>query len=151
MKKQIPEGTWFAVPLRSRGYTAGVVARTSGTGVMTGYFFDKVWAQPPALEQLKGLKPDAALRVLRFGDLGLLDGTWPIIGRDETWRRGEWPTPAFIRRDELSRKAWKVEYSDTDPSVVASETRVDYETTGLERNASCGAGSVEIQLTQLLS
>jgi hypothetical protein len=151
MKKQIPEGTWFAVPLRSRGYALGVVARTSGTGIMIGYFFGKVWDQPPTLEEVKDFNPATAVRILQFGHLGLIDGTWPIIGRDDSWRREEWPIPEYVRRDELSRKAWKVRYSDSDPSVIVSETRTDYDVAGLERDALCGSGSVEIQLTRLLS
>jgi hypothetical protein len=62
------EGTWFAVPLRSNGFAVGVVARTSpGGGVVLAYFFQHVWDQPPPLSEVKGLKAEDAVRVLRVG------------------------------------------------------------------------------------
>ena len=97
MTHTVAEGTWFAVPLRPRGYAVGVVARTSGTGAMVGYFFGKTWDRPPNVEEVRGLKREDAIRVLQFGDLGLVDGSWPIIGCDDRWQRGEWPIPEYVR------------------------------------------------------
>lgn len=145
------EGTWFAVPLRSGGFAVGVVARaTPGGGVVLAYFFRSLWDRPPSLDEIKGLKPQAAIRVLRVGDLGLVDGTWPVIGRDQSWHRGEWPSPLFLRRDDLSRRAWSVQYSDRDPNLVESETPTSYDAK-LEDNDLYGAGAAEIVLTKLLS
>lgn len=152
MRQIVDEGTWFAVPLRSRGFAIGVVARTSsGGGVVLSYFFGDVWEQPPPLKDVKHLMPESAVRILRVGDLGLIAETWPVIGRDPNWQRSEWKVPEFVRRDELSRKAWKVVYSDCDANVVVSEVRTAYEETGLERDAVLGAGAAEIVLTRLLA
>ncbi|WP_437484567.1 Imm26 family immunity protein [Sorangium sp. So ce1014] len=152
MRQIVDEGTWFAVPLRSRGFAIGVVARTSsGGGVVLSYFFGDVWEQPPPLKDVKRLRSESAVRILRVGDLGLIDETWPVIGRDPDWQRSEWKVPEFLRRDELSRKAWKVAYSDCDANVVVSEVRTAYEETGLERDAVLGAGAAEIVLTRLLA
>ncbi|WP_437532638.1 immunity 26/phosphotriesterase HocA family protein [Sorangium sp. So ce726] len=152
MRRIVDEGTWFAVPLRSRGFAVGVVARTSsGGGVILSYFFGDVWERPPLLTEVKDLRPESAVQILRVGDLGLTDGTWPVIGRDLDWQRSEWKVPEFVRRDELSRKAWKVTYSECDANVVASEVRTGYEDTGLERDAVLGAGATEIVLTRLLT
>jgi len=145
------EGTWFAVPLRSGGFAAGVVARTTPRGgVVLAYFFRRLWDRPPSLDEVKGLMPQAAIRVMQVGDLGLVDGTWPVIGRDLDWHRDEWPSPRFIRRDDLSRRAWIVQYSDRDPNVVESETPTSYDTK-LEDDGLYGAGAAEIVLTKLLS
>lgn len=152
MKQIVDEGTWFAVPLRTRGFAVGVVARTSsGGGVILSYFFGNVWDQPPPLRSIKDLRPESAVRILRVGDLGIVDGTWPVIGRDPNWQRSEWKSPEFVRRDELSRKAWRVAYSDRDANVVAFEAPTGYEETGLERDAVLGAGAVEIALTKILA
>ncbi|MGK4000931.1 Imm26 family immunity protein [Sorangium sp. So ce1024] len=152
MKQIVDEGTWFAVPLRSRGFAIGVVARTSsGGGVLLSYFFGDVWDQPPPLSVVKHLRPDAAVRILRVGDLGILEGTWPIIGRDPDWQRTEWKAPDFVRRDELSRRAWRVTYSDRDANVVMSEAPLGYDDTGLERDAVHGSGAAEIVLTKMLA
>ena len=145
------EGTWFAVPLRSGGFAAGVVARTMPRGgVILVYFFRRLWDRPPSFDEVKGLKPQAAIQVMRVGDLGLVDGTWPVIGRDPDWHRDEWPCPRFLRRDELSRRAWIVQYSDRDPNLVESETPTSYDSK-LEDNDLYGAGAAEIVLTKLLS
>lgn len=150
MKATIDEGTWFAVPLRSKGFAVGVVARTSpGGGIVLAYFFGKKWDRPPTLGEIKGLHPEEALRVLRVGDLGLIDRTWPVLGRDPDWRRGEWPVPPFARKDDLSRRAWRVHYSDRDANLVESETPISYDT-NVERDAVLGAGAAEIVLTKLL-
>lgn len=151
MRQIVDEGTWFAVPLRSRGFAVGVVARTSsGGGVVLSYFFGNVWEQPPLLKDVKDLRSESAARILRVGDLGLIDGTWPVIGRDPDWQRSEWRVPEFVRRDELSRRAWTVVYSDCDANVVVSEVRTGYEETDLERDAVLGAGAAEVVLTRML-
>ena len=147
----IREGTWFAVPLRTKGFAVGVVARTTAPGgIVLAYFFPAVWDTPPGIDEVEALPPRMAVRVLRVGDLGLTDGTWQIIGIDPGWRREDWSVPKFVRRDELSRRAWIVEYSDTDANIVVSESPAD-DGTGLERDAVLGAGAAEIVMTKLLS
>lgn len=147
--KSPPEGTWFAVPLRTGGYAVGIVARTSGKGITFGYFFDKKWDRPPTLAQLAELSPQRAVRLLQFGDLGLINGTWPILGQHPHWKREEWPMPDFFRKEELRPVAWRIRYSDTDPSVLVSEIRVDYNTVESTTDGLDGAGSVEIEMTDL--
>jgi hypothetical protein len=150
MKPATDEGTWFALPLRSRGFAAGVVARTSpGGGVILAYFFKKLWDRPPTLGEVKGFRPEDAVRVLRVGDVGLMDGTWPVLGHDPDWRRGEWSVPQFVRKDDLSRRAWRVQYSDHDANLVESEAPTSFDT-NLERDAVLGAGAAEVVLTRLV-
>lgn len=145
------EGTWFALPLRSGGFAVGVVARTPAQGevIVADLFGPKRSAVPP-LAELASLQPKGALRVIRVGDLGLVDGSWPMIGQAPRWRREEWRIPAYVRRDELGRKTWRVVYSDSHPNEVVSEEEVSYDATGMERDAVFGAGAAELLMTRLV-
>jgi hypothetical protein len=143
------EGFAFFVPLRKGGYARGVVARSSDEGkVLLGYFFGPRLASTNETA-LNDLDPaDAILRV-RFGDLGLLNGEWPVVGKVPRWDRSKWPMPDFVRRDDLSRKAWLVRYSDDDPNRIMGEYPTDFDSK-LGRDSLSGYGAVEIVLTKLL-
>lgn len=152
MKLPYGEGDWFAVPLRSGGYAVGVVARMAKHGkVLLGYFFGPQRDHLPTLDEVTSLDPARAVRVLRFGDLALLNGEWPIIGRCFEWDRRRWRMPAFVRRNELRRSAWKVEYADDDPNEVAAESPLTSGGDDIELDALLGAGAVELVLTKLLT
>jgi hypothetical protein len=151
--KKLPyvEGTAFAVPLRGDGYGIGVVARMSPRGrILLVYLFGPRRTYVPTASELDGLAPRQAVRRLRIGDLHLVDGKWPIIGLLPGWERNEWPMPDFLRRDELSDRAWRVIYDDVDPGKVVGKEPADrddsYEGDGLH-----GAGAVEILLTKCLA
>ena len=101
------------------------------------------------MESISFPKPLQALKVLRFGDPFLANGKWPIVGKLNQWHRHDWPMPDFARKDDLSRKAWRVRYSEDNLTQVLSEIPEPYETT-LERDAVFGAGAVELLLTKLL-
>jgi len=90
------EGTWFAVPLRGGGYATGLVARhIPGEGkIVLAYFFGPKRQTIPSMEELEGLTPDMAIKVIRVGDLGLFEGSWPIVGDSPKWQRERWPMPA---------------------------------------------------------
>jgi len=150
--KKLPysEGTVFLVPLKTGGYARGVVARTSKKGrVLLGYFFG------PRLKsrtdvQLDDLEPSAALLCVRFGDLGLINGEWPIIQKIPDWNRLQWPIPRFICREILFKeKAWVIEYSDEDPNEIVSRYPTDYNSQ-LASDELYGYGAVEIALTDIL-
>lgn len=152
MKQAYPEGTWFAVPLRTGGFAVGIIARLKkmrGGKMILGYFFGKVWAQPPPLEEVIGCRPEEAVHVGRVGDLGLFDGSWPVLGSDPKWRREDWPVPLFIRREDLTERVWLIQRSDHDISKIESETRIN-PTTTLQEDCLDGAGSLEIYLTKLI-
>lgn len=145
------EGTWFAVPLRQGGYAVGRVARHTPKGeIILAYFFGPKRERVPTLEEIDRLEPAEAIKVMRVGYLGLLDGSWPVIGDSPRWERERWPIPAFIRKDDLSRTAWRVIYSDDDPNTVVSEQRIPYEAAGLEKDSLLGDKAVEAVLSQIL-
>jgi hypothetical protein len=143
------EGSVFLVPLRKGGYARGVVARSSKEGkVLFGYFFG------PPLESTEGvtledLHPADAIHRVLFGDLGLINGEWPVVGNVPNWDRAEWSMPDFVRRDDLSKKAWLVRYSDDDPNRIEAEYPTEFDSK-LGRDSLSGYGAVEIVLTKLL-
>lgn len=150
MKLPYCEGTWFGVPLRQGGFAVGVVARATTEGkVILCYFFGPRLTVVPELAELDRLRPHEAVRVVRVGDLSLIRGEWPIIGKTISWKRSDWPMPPFVRRSELSRKAWRVQYSDADPNAIDHEEPEQYEST-LERDAVLGSGAAELVLTKVL-
>lgn len=94
---------------------------------------------------------DAAL-VEAFGDLGLVNETWPLLGRLEGWDRRAWPTPAFGRFEELTGRAFRAIYDDTNPNRLVREEQIDpSELVGLPKDGLLGAEAVERLLTRLLS
>lgn len=147
------EGDWFTVPLRQGGVALGLVSRADGHGGVIGYFFGPKRWHPVRLDDAIGLSTRDALRVMQFGDLGLLGRmpeTWPILGRLSDWDRDRWPLPDFCRRD-ISGKAYRVVYSDENLAGPQSEVEIsDEECDKLPRDALSGAGAVERVLTHLL-
>ncbi len=145
------EGTWFALRLRQGGYAVGRVARHAPEGmIILAYLFGPKRERVPTLDEVDHLEPHEAVKVVRAGDLGLLDGSWPVIGDSPRWERERWPMPAFIRKDDLSRTAWRVIYSEDDPNTVVAEERIPYETAELECAGLYGAKAVEAVLSQVL-
>lgn len=147
------EGTLFAVPLRRGGYGVGVVARTSPQRkILLAYLFGPAWKTVPPVDEVKNLCPQDALRVARVGDLSLIDKTWPIIGQVQSWRREEWPMPPFVRREDITKKAWRVQYADNDANRVVAEEPMNYPNVSeFERDAVLGAGAAEIVMTKMLA
>lgn len=144
------EGTWFAVPLcTGGGYGIGVVARAKRTCIL-GYFFGPRREDIPKLEDVSLLKPDSALLAIRVGDLGLVNGEWPIIGESSSWNREDWPMPIFIRREPISLRNWLVYYADTDPSKRIKEVQEPNDRPDLTPDSLSGYGAAEAKLTKLL-
>ncbi|MGH8189839.1 MAG: Imm26 family immunity protein, partial [Rhodanobacteraceae bacterium] len=150
MKLPYSEGSTFLVPLKNGGFARGVVARASpkGRGVM-GYFFG------PRLSSKDGvtwndLDPSGAILRIRFGDLGLINGEWPICGQVPNWNRDDWPMPDFVRRDPLGcLKPKLVRYADDDPMRIEVEYPID-DDSGMLEDVSAGYGAVEIRLSKVL-
>jgi hypothetical protein len=143
------EGSVFLVPLRKGGYARGVVTRSGDEGkVLLGYFFGpKLTSRNEAA--LEDLDPANAILRVMFGDLGLINGEWRVVGMLPNWNRSKWPMPDFVRRDELSRRAWLVRYSDDDPNRKELEYPTHFDSK-LQRDSLYGYGAVEIALTKLL-
>jgi hypothetical protein len=97
------------------------------------------------------LTPSAAVLVCRFGDLGLLDGGWTILGKFPDWSSSDWAIPSFARFSGIDDDlAWSVKYRDD--LSLESEERISVEKAKkLPSNGLFSAGAVEIRLTKILS
>jgi hypothetical protein len=118
--------------------------------ILLGYFFGPKLGAIPSPDHVLRLTPSEAVRVMRFGYLGLATGQWPRICSSEL-NQVEWPVLPFIRRDLISGKAYTVTYSDD----IAEETSIRPATTEevdhLPKDGLSGHGAVEIVLTKLLA
>jgi hypothetical protein len=143
------EGSVFLVPLIDGGYARGVVARSPkrGRGLL-GYFFGPAFKGPDKVA-MDDLDPTNAVLCVIFGDIGLVNGEWPVRGVIPGWNRSQWPMPDFVRRDPLVRRAWLVRHSDSDPSRIDVEYPTEYDS-ALASDSTYGYGAVELTLTRLL-
>ena len=151
-KKSLPyrEGTWFGVPLRTGGYGLGIVARLKGDGVAFGYFFGPRRDSVPSVTEVENLSKDKTVLKIQFGDLGLLNGEWPVIGQHKNFTRSNWPLPPFIRVDEISGKAWKEVYSDS-LEMISDDPCDPLLAKNFPKSVLAGYGAVEKRLTRLLA
>jgi hypothetical protein len=152
-KFKYEEGTWFLVPLDNRDFVAGVVARSSfiSHGILLGYFFSDVYDQLPTLDTLCHLKPRDAQVVIRFGDMGLKNGEWPIVGKCVNWSSKDWAMPSFVREEPLTGRRYEVLYDPNDPAQRLSEQelKVD-ERKDLGRDSLYGHSAVQRYMAHVL-
>jgi hypothetical protein len=118
-------GDWVSVPLDQETCAVGKIARVRPGGrIIFGYFFGPKRRALPSTDALARLRPAEAVLLARFGDLGIINGSWNVIARDHDWDPTEWPMPSFSRVDEVDGVAFKVTYSDNDPSNAIDETKI---------------------------
>jgi hypothetical protein len=152
-RRKLPykKGTWILVPLRTQGYALGLVARMDGKGRIFGYFFGPVISEPSAATIPNNLKPEDAILSGRFGDLGLINGEWIVLGEKDDWNKDEWKMPPFVRVDEHSGKAFVSVYDDNTLNFVSEKPCNPALVDKYPHDIGMGYGSVEIQLTKLLN
>ena len=155
-RKKLPygEGDWFSVPLEDGTYAVGLVARCpQGGKVLLGYFFGPKRAELPGAEDVTKLTKEDAVLVARFGDLGLHNKEWSVVGRSERWDRDAWPMPVFARTESTdSSKAYLTSYADDDPNRALCESVCDAKEAGcFPQDGVWGYGAIEMVLTDLLS
>ena len=150
---KVHEGDWYAVPLRSGGYGVGAIARTGKRGALFGYFFGPKRQQLPTLDDVRSLRAQDAIFCGQFGDLGIQNGEWPLIGRLDQWDRCEWPLPEFGRiEDEARGIAWIVSYANVDLSEQGEKRQCSVaDARRLAADGTYGHGAVELVLTKRLS
>jgi hypothetical protein len=150
------EGQWFAIPLRNGGYALGIIVRGNyQTKGGLGYFFGPCYDHIPDNDDVWKINPDDALLITQFGDLGIINGRWPIILSTRPFSKDEWPIPKFGSVNPLiPHKAFVREYQQDNAGElqVVREIVVDAkEIAGLPTDSSMGGGAVEIRLSDLLS
>lgn len=149
------EGQWFAVPLRDTGYAVGIIARGNyKTRGGLGYFFGPKYLQIPTGAVTYSKNKSNSIFICRFGDLGIIQGKWPLISKGKPFTRDDWPVPLFFRTTpSFEDKAVIVEY-DQDFSGFGKPTRefvsdITDEILEFPEDGLCGYGFVEIRLTRL--
>jgi hypothetical protein len=100
-------------------------------------------------EVVQSAAKDAVL-VEMFGDLGIIQHQWPIIGPTPNWNRDAWPVPHFARKDPISGDLYVVEYSDSLQELCRKKVSQS-DAIALPQDGLAGYGAVEIQLTKLLA
>lgn len=147
------EGSYFAVPLKQGGFGIGVVARMAPRGrALLGYFFANHFADVPMLKELATFRPSDAITVQIFGDLGLVNGEWPVIGKPHDWNRDEWKMPVFYRQEPIMGMLFLVEYPDDNPNGLSIETKATTEQViGLEKDCAHGYESMSGLLSRLIA
>jgi hypothetical protein len=149
------EGQWFAIPLGKGGYAIGVIVRGSyKTKGGLGYFFGPKYPNIPEDQETWEKRPEDAVLIGKFGDLGIFDGSWPLISSTRPFSREEWPVPEFGKKDLLiPGKGYirRYEYNERGERTLIKQTVVDIkEIQGLPKDGVMGAGLVEFRLTDLL-
>jgi hypothetical protein len=148
-KATYQNGSCFAVPLRTGGFAVGLVARNNGKGIALGYFFGPRLSKVEEAN-LDELVPRDAIYVGKFGDLGLLNNEWPILGAVPQWNPRQWPLPPLVRVDEAANRAWISVYDEHSFSCLR-EQEVDPNTvSAFVADGTMGYGAVEVRLTKLL-
>ena len=119
-----------------------------GGGALLGYFF--LLDHAPTAVQLAAISPREARQVMMLGDLGLIEGSWPVLsGPLPGWDRERWPLPEFKLYDEL-RKRWEIRtYDEKLRLPVAIRVASEAEVKDLPKDGLAGAGAVEAVLQQL--
>ncbi len=149
-RKNYREGDWFAVPLRDGGFAAGVVARANRQAALLGYFFGPRRDRIPSVDELSQVGANDAVLIGMFSDLGLLDGTWPLVGRITGWDRRDWPMPVFVRHEELTGRSFNVVYDDDPGKLLREELTAGGIASDRPVDGLMGAGYVENVLTARL-
>lgn len=145
------EGTCFCVPLRSSGFARGIVARLNHKGVAFGYFFGPR-LESSNLASFDDLVSDDAILSGRFGDLGLLNGEWPILGCLTEWSRANWELPLFKSQSGIPNEVTLTAFDDDTlkPKLITSVNEATIGNLNVVKDSMMGYGFVEIKLTRML-
>lgn len=154
-KQKYREGDWFAVPLDSGKYALGLIARSTrkSPSISFGYFFGPARGSVPLLSDLEGLQLGDAIWLSQFGNGGLHDRTWLVLGQSPDWNRADCPMPAFAHKDApIPDRYVRREYPNEDPGIHPTQQRISAEEAAtLPEDGLAGSGFVEQRLAKLLT
>jgi hypothetical protein len=145
---KIPEGSVFLVPLTDGDYGFGVLIRTSGDGSCYGAFFGPSVKNSNEVD-FSCLVEEGAILRCRFGDYGLHNQLWPVIGSIPDWGSNRWGLPQFARHHDNPELRYVTTYDDRLDAIEEVLVPVK-DALNLFEDTQFGSGSVEIRLTKLL-
>ncbi len=142
------EGDIITVPLsdNSGQEAIGVVARMNGEGIAFGYFFS------PATDTTE-LDSKSSILAGMFGDLGLIDGKWKVVGKVEPWVRDQWPLVPLLAYRNAGQSTELIHYDEETLKEVKA-VKVEPESVNendYHRDGLMGAGFVEKRLTKIIN
>ncbi len=157
MKLYPKEGTVVAIPTEPSGWVLGIYVRTKkgrSASAPFGYFFGRVYKDIPSASEITELRPEHSILQCKFGDLGLVEGRWKIIGSIEPWDRTNWPMPPlmipadpkqFLNYDQLVR------YDEDNPSRELFRESHPAGTLRLPLAAMPGSTALERKLSDIVN
>ena len=150
-KIKYKESDILLLPLENGGFARGVIARMDGRGIVFGYFFGPTIHNPDQFPMELDLVPDKAILVCQFGDYGLVNEVWKVVGHINEWSREVWVLPKFIRWNRIDPIGFITEYDDCLNEVGETMIRDKSEApNGLPKDTLMGSEVVEHRLTLLL-
>jgi hypothetical protein len=93
-------GDLFIVQTNDRRIALGLIARGGRTAGKLGYFFRIELLDQAKEKNALVLEPEQAIWIAMFGDLHILRGKWPLIGKLNGFTRESWPMPVFVHHHE---------------------------------------------------
>jgi hypothetical protein len=151
----VPEGTVVAIPVEPKGWVLGVYARVKkgrgSGGVPFGYFFGKVFDQLPDKSVIESLKAKDAILQSKFGDLGLIQGRWKIIGECKPWIRIDWPVPDMMyASDEIFPYDQLIRYDENNMSHEIFRENFPPGSLNLPKASMPGSRALEIIISMII-
>ena len=148
-------GDLFIVQQDDRRIALGLVARGGKRAGKLGYFFRiELYDNAPDKAALT-LEPEQAIWIGMFGDLHILRGKWPLIGKLKGFTRDAWPMPVFARHSETFNTSHICTYDENDVCKELEtwpSDQVPYyiDTSFVVEDGLAGAGYVEDYLMKIL-
>ncbi|WP_437491795.1 Imm26 family immunity protein [Sorangium sp. So ce1014] len=135
----------------SGGYGTGFVARANGMGEVFGYFFGPRRSTIFSDDATRTLRPEDAVMMRLFGDLGLIRREWPIIGTDSELDISRWKMPGFVYRDDTTGKTWIRYYDERRLGLFVREEPCDPAMEkSLPMDGLSGQVALEVHLDKIL-
>jgi hypothetical protein len=96
--------------------------------MLLGYFFEPPLVGPPTIDDTRNLTARDAFYITRFGDLGIIEGQWPVVSDDGIWARDDWPVPTFGRIVDIGQGwACAITYDESELEKTTGEVRISRE------------------------
>jgi Immunity protein 26 len=148
-------GNLFIVMHGNRSIALGLIARGGKRAGKLGYFF-RIGLYDEAKERDNlSLDLNQAIWIAKFGDLHILRGKWPLVGKLNGFSREAWPMPVFARHHEGFNINYICTYDENDVSLGLHTWRADQvpahvKTSVVAEDGMAGAGFVEDYLMKIL-
>jgi Immunity protein 26 len=148
-------GDLFIVQQNDRRIALGLIARGGKKAGKLGYFFRiELYDNAPDKSALT-LEPEQAIWIEKFGDLHILRGKWPLVGKLKGFTREAWRMPVFARHSDIHNVDYISTYDENDVSKLidtwlAEEVPAHIDTSFVANEGLAGAGYVEDYLMKIL-